>query len=294
MEDLMNKFIEYMKNYKNSSYNTTLAYKRDLKSFNYFLIESNITDINRIEKSDIDLYLARLHSTGKAVSTVSRNIAVLKAFFQYLYKIGIVNSNPVCDIQPPKIERKLPEILSIEEVETLLNQPNTNNLKGIRDKAMIEILYATGIRVSELICLKLSDLDLNSGYVKCSYNDKERNIPLGSYAIESIKLYIEKVRFAMIREPNEDILFVNCYGMPMTRQGFWKIIKSYAQKADIPENITPNILRHSFAAHLVSNGANLQSVQKMLGHTDISTTQIYVQVNKAKVKKTYLESHPRA
>ncbi|MDK2788899.1 MAG: integrase/recombinase XerD, partial [Epulopiscium sp.] len=185
---------------------------------------------------------------------------------------------------------------SVQEVDLLLRQPNEKDLKGIRDKAMLEVLYATGIRVSELICLEESDVNLTLEYIKCAdpNHSRERIIPLGASAVKALKLYLEKVRFAMIRDPNESALFVNCNGKPMTRQGFWKIIKVYSKKANINKEITPHMLRHSFAAHLVANGADLQSVQEMLGHSDISTTQIYAQLNRNKLKEVYSKAHPRA
>jgi integrase/recombinase XerD len=211
-----------------------------------------------------------------------------------LYNEKLVNSNPSTHIEAPKVKRKLPEVITITEIDVLLNQPDLNDLKGIRDKAMLEILYATGIRVSELTNLKLEDVNLTLGYIKCCSSDRQRIIPLGSQAIHSIKTYIDKVRMIMLKEPLEKSLFVNCNGMPMTRQGFWKIIKVYSKKAGICDNITPNILRHSFAAHLIANGADLHSVQEMLGHSDISTTQVYAEINKSKIKEVYLKAHPRA
>lgn len=294
MEKFVEDFTQYIKDYKGASQNTVMAYKRDLKNFILFLFKSNINRFESVNKTDIITYLFELQNKGKAPSTISRNIAALRTFFQYLYKQNIIENDPSIDIESPKIEKKLPQILTMEEVEILLNQPNGNDLKGIRDKAMLEILYATGIRVTELISLKLENLNLTLGYIKCLGVDKQRIIPLGSQAIYAIKTYIDKVRFVMIREPNEDTLFVNCSGKPMTRQGFWKIIKGYAQKSNICDHITPHILRHSFAAHLVANGADLQSVQEMLGHSDISVTQVYAEVNKNKIKEVYLKAHPRA
>lgn len=294
MEKFIEDFTQYIESYKGASQNTVMAYKRDLKSFTLFLSKSNINELEKVNKINIITYLFELENKGKALSTISRNIAALRTFFQYLYKQNIINNDPSIGIESPKIEKKLPQILTMEEVEILLNQPNRNDLKGIRDRAMLEILYATGIRVTELISLKLENLNLTLGYIKCLGTDKQRIIPLGSQAIYAIKTYIDKVRFVMIREPNEDALFVNCSGKPMTRQGFWKIIKGYAQKSNICDHITPHILRHSFAAHLVANGADLQSVQEMLGHSDISVTQVYAEVNKNKIKEVYLKAHPRA
>lgn len=294
MEEMLEDFIEYMEVKRKVSENTLDAYRRDLKSFLAFLISQNILKLEKVNQTSIRAYLLNLHQNGKAVSTISRNIVSLRAFFQFLYIEGVIKEIPTIDIEFPKKERKLPEILSLEEVEILLCQPDTEDLKGMRDKAMLEVLYATGIKVTELTTLKLDDLNLTLGYLKCSNSDKERIIPLGSKAVESLKIYLDRVRIVMVKEPEEETLFVNCNGTPMTRQGLWKIVKTYAKKANICENITPHILRHSFAAHLVANGADLQVVQEMMGYADISTTQVYTQVNKSKIREVYLKSHPRA
>jgi len=288
MEEMLESFIEYMTVKRNVSDNTIDAYHRDLKIFLKFLNSQNITKLEMVNQTGIRAYLLNLHQNGRAVSTISRNIVSLRAFFQFLYEEGMIKEIPTINIEFPKQKKKLPEILTLEEVEILLCQPDTEDLKGIRDKAMLEVLYATGIKVTELTKLRLDDLNLTLGYIRCSSSEKERIIPLGSKAIVALKLYLDKVRVIMIKEPDEEILFVNCNGMPMTRQGFWKIVKTYAKKADICENITPHILRHSFAAHLVANGADLQFVQEMLGHADISTTQVYAQLNKSKIREVYL------
>lgn len=295
MQELVDDFVHYIEIYKDASNNTMESYKRDIKGFEKFVVSLGINKFEEVDETNIVAYLFYLQTKGKAPSTISRNIASLRAFFQYLYKQKIINSDPTSHIETPKIKRRLPEVLSLEEVDILLNQPDTNDLKGIRDKAMLEVLYATGIRVTELITLKVSDINLNLGNIKCPFgNGKERIIPLGSQAMLALRIYLNKVRFVMIRDPKESALFVNCSGVPMTRQGFWKIMKSYAKKGNIPENITPHILRHSFAAHLIANGADLESVQEMLGHSDIATTQIYAQINQVKIKEVYTKAHPRA
>lgn len=294
MEEFIENFAQYIQSYKGASQNTIMAYKRDLKNFKMFLERLNVYEFEKVTGTNIKDYLFELEIKKRAPSTISRNVATLRAFFQYMCKQNIIDTDPSVNIESPKVKKKLPEVLTLEEVEVLLNQPNTNQLKGIRDKAMLEVLYATGIRVTELTSLKVTDVNLTLGHIKCNFNDKQRVIPLGSKAISAIHVYLDKVRFAMIRDLNEDTLFVNCNGMPMTRQGFWKIIKIYAKKANISDNITPYILRHSFAAHLVANGADLQSVQEMLGHSDISTTQIYTKINKNRIKEVYLRTHPRA
>jgi integrase/recombinase XerD len=294
MEKEVENFIKYIEDYKGASYNTIIAYKRDLKCFILFALSLDIVGFENINKTNIMSYLLELQKRGKSPSTISRNIATLRAFFEYLYKENIVNDNPSITVEAPKVKRKLPETISVQEIDILLKQPDINDLKGIRDKAMLEILYATGMRVSELTNLKMEDINLTLGYIKCSSSDKQRIIPLGSQAINSVKIYIDKVRLIMLKEPLEKSLFVNCNGIPMTRQGFWKIIKIYSKKAGICDNITPNILRHSFAAHLIANGADLHSVQEMLGHSDIATTQVYAEINKSKIKEVYLKAHPRA
>lgn len=293
MQEYIEKFALYLNQNKKLSNNTILSYSRDLKYFIKFLDASGINNVDKINKTNIMAYTLELQKHNKTTSTISRNIASIRSFFGYLYKEGIVKGNPSLGVQSPKVQRKLPVIMSMEEVEKLLAQPKNNDLKGIRDKAMLEVLYATGIRVSELITLKLSDVNIKLSMIKCCSEDKERIIPIGSKAVEALDRYINKARFAMARKPNEEILFVNCSGYPMTRQGFWKIIKSYARKADISPSITPHILRHSFAAHLIQNGADLQSVQEMLGHSDIATTQVYAILNRRRLREIYAKAHPR-
>ncbi|WP_341877517.1 site-specific tyrosine recombinase XerD [Defluviitalea saccharophila] len=296
MEEVVEKYAGYLRDVKGASENTILSYQRDLRHFVSFLQDSGVKKIQNVNRTNITAYLLNLQKSGRSTSTISRNIASIRSFFQFLQKTNLIQEDLTQDLESPKIEKKLPEILSIQEVDLLLRQPNEKDLKGIRDKAMLEVLYATGIRVSELICLEESDVNLTLEYIKCadSNHTKERIIPLGASAVKALRLYLEKVRFAMIRDPKESALFVNCNGKPMTRQGFWKIIKVYSKKANINKEITPHMLRHSFAAHLVANGADLQSVQEMLGHSDISTTQIYAQLNRNKLKEVYLKAHPRA
>ena len=216
----------------------------------------------------------------KSSATILRTLASIRAFFCYLIKLEKVFENPTLAITLPRVAKKMPKILSEKEIVLLLNQPHTKDTKGIRDKAMLELLYATGIRVSELIHLRVSDVNINQGYILCRDNNKERTIPMGKSAIIALKNYLGEVRYTMIRNEQETALFVNCNGMPLTRQGFWKILKSYAKRANINTEITPHMLRHSLAAHLIQHGANLKSVQQILGHSDISTTQVYVQMAK--------------
>lgn len=294
MEQRITDFADYLRNEKKSSENTTLSYVRDLRGFCRFMEQSGVHDAAKVNRTNVMAYVYELQKEKKAGATISRSIASLRSFFQFLLRKGIVTENPALNLELPKVEKKIPEILSLEKVELLLEQPKGDEEKEIRDKAMLELLYATGIRVSELISLKVRDVNLQLEYVRCGNVRKSRIIPIGVQAKFSLQRYIEKARANMILRPDEDILFVNCNGRPMTRQGFWKIIKSYAKKAGIDQDITPHMLRHSFAAHLIENGADLRSVQEMLGHSDISTTQIYTKLANQKLKNVYAKAHPRA
>lgn len=255
-----------------------------------------MNDLNlEVEKDSnenmIQEYLKSLQTKGRAVSTISRNIAAIKAFYQYLVKENYLENDPSQSLDTPKVEKKLPKILSVHEVEELLKQPEIKSSGGLRDKAMLELLYATGIRVSELIALNISDINLDMGYVKCyGKGSKNRIVPLGSIAVKAVHDYIIKGRMKVVRTYDEPALFINHHGGRLTRQGFWKIIKKYAQEAGITKDITPHTLRHSFATHLLENGADLRSVQEMLGHADISTTQLYTQIVKNPLKEVYDKS----
>ncbi|KXL52515.1 tyrosine recombinase XerD [Anaerotignum neopropionicum] len=294
MERAVNEFVSYLRNDKHSSENTVLSYMRDLKGFNRYLQTCGVSDAVKVNYTNIVAYIYELQNQKKAGATVSRNIASIRAFYNFLMKEGAVLENPALNLESPKIEKKMPGILSLDKVERLLEQPQTMDPKGIRDRAMLELLYATGIRVSELISLKVSDVNLTLEYIHCGSERKNRIIPIGSQAKTAVKKYIEKGRNDLILAEDEQMLFVNCNGRPMTRQGLWKIIKCYAKKAGINEDITPHMLRHSFAAHLIENGADLKSVQEMLGHSDISTTQIYIKLTNQKLKNVYAKAHPRA
>ena len=287
-------FLEFLSDTKGASENTILSYRRDLKKFFHYLAQYGINDFNNITNITLSAYTLYLQNCRKASSTISRNIASLKCYFSYLYSSNKIKTNPATSMEAPKVDKKLPEILSVENVSLLLNQPDLSDSKGIRDKAMLEVLYATGMRVSELISLNVSDVNLNLELIHCSNKSKTRVIPLGSKAIESLSCYLKSSRDLLIKNHDETSLFVNCNGHPMTRQGFWKIIKDYAKKAGITAEITPHTLRHSFAAHLIENGADLQSVQEMLGHSDISTTQMYAKLSKSRLKEVYSKAHPRA
>lgn len=296
MKKARQEFIDYLQYTKGASKNTVQSYKRDVNNLIGYLTNLNIIDIKKVTSTHLNSYFMDLEKEGRAISTISRNVASIHSFFQFLFKTGVVEKDVSEIITAPKIDRKLPKTLSLEEVDILLNQPFETDHKGIRDKAMLELLYATGIRVSELINLKEKNVNIPMGYIICSdeKGNKERIIPMGNVAKFALTNYIKNSRNAMIKDPNEQMLFVNCLGSSMSRQGFWKIIKNYAKKANIKKKITPHILRHSFASHLVENGADLRAVQEMLGHSDISTTQIYAKLNNYKLKEVYTKTHPRA
>jgi integrase/recombinase XerD len=295
MESYVNEFINYLAVERGLAQNTLESYGRDLRQFNTFLQNSQLDFIRNSNRDTILSYLNSLQVKGRAVSTISRNLAAIKSFYQYLVREHHIEKDPAVNLESPKLEKKLPKILTITEVEELLKQPNAFQPTGLRDKAMLELLYATGIRVSELISLNISDVNLDMGYIKCyGKGAKERIVPLGSIAAKCVQEYIGKGRPKLVRTYEEPSLFVNHHGNRLTRQGFWKIIKKYALEASITKEITPHTLRHSFATHLLENGADLRSVQEMLGHADISTTQIYTHVTKNRLKEVYDKTHPRA
>ena len=295
MEGYVNEFINYLSVERGLAQNTLESYGRDLRQFQIYLQNGQMDFVKDSNRNTILNYLSNLQTKGRAVSTISRNLAAIKSFYQYLVREHYVEKDPAANLESPKLEKKLPKILTISEVEELLKQPNGFFPTGLRDKAMLELLYATGIRVSELISLNISDVNVDMGYIKCyGKGAKERIVPLGSIAAKCVQDYINKGRQKLVRTYEESALFVNHHGNRLTRQGFWKIIKKYAQEAHINKEITPHTLRHSFATHLLENGADLRSVQEMLGHADISTTQIYTHVTKNHLKEVYDKAHPRA
>jgi len=293
MEQEIRGFITYLHNIKKTSINTELSYKRDLGKLQNYLEEQNIHQIDKITETTLNSYVLYLEKNGFAASTVSRNIASMKAFFHYCDKELGLSRDPSEKLKSPKIEKKIPEILTMDEVVRLLEQPRGDMPKEVRDKAMLELLYATGIRVSELINLEISDVNMQMSYIICRDANKERVIPFGNEARHALIRYMETSRAVMVEDKSSTVLFVNCSGQKMSRQGFWKLIKYYAKKAGIMADITPHTLRHSFAAHLVENGADLRSVQEMLGHSDISTTQIYATMNHNRIREVYTRAHPR-
>ncbi len=292
-EECIGRYERYLADEKKASKNTLSSYLRDIRQFGDFLTGSGC-DYVTAEEEDLNAYIDHLREVGKSVATVSRNIASLKNFYVWMKLQGYVDANPTGQLVPDKATHKLPSVLTAQEVDLLLAQPECTDRKGYRDRAMLELLYATGIRVSELIGLDVSDLNLAAGIINCRGRDKVRTIPLYPKAVKALKDYVDFIRPEMIAVPGERALFVNVSGERMSRQGFWKIVKSYQQKAGIEKDITPHTLRHSFATHLLENGADLHSIQEMLGHADISSTQIYSQLVKRQLKDIYNKAHPRA
>lgn len=278
---------------KRVAVNTLSSYLRDVRQFADWAGQEHL-DITQMSQDDIRFYAQHLERKGKSNATIVRSIAALKSFYTYLISIRVVQINPAKGFSPSRAERKLPAILSNHEVDLFLEQPDPSDSKGCRDKAMLELLYATGIRVSELISLDVQDLNLSASFLRCRGRSKERVVPLYKGAVRAMAAYINDVRPQLLENPGETALFVNMNGERMSRQGFWKIVKCYQDKAGIHKDITPHTLRHSFAAHLLENGADLKSIQEMLGHADISATQIYAQVINQKLRDVYVMAHPRA
>jgi integrase/recombinase XerD len=292
MSQILDDFVDDLTNNKKLSENTIESYSRDIKQYLSYLEENNI-DFKGAKRGNIIAYILYLKKENKAPSSISRSIASIRSFYHFLLKNNIINYDPTIDLESPKVEKKMPEILTIGEVEKLLSIPITNNFKGSRDKAMLELLYATGVRVTELVNLNIDDVNLNLGFVKLN-GTKERVVPIGRMAQKAVNIYINEYRQEFLKDKESNVLFLNFHGQKMTRQGFWKIIKSYAKEAGIEKKITPYTLRHSFAAHLIENGADLKSLQQMLGHADISTTQIYAEMVKTRISDVYRKTHPRA
>ena len=286
-------YVRYLHDVKKTSYNTEMSYQRDLNKMHKYLQENGIKKSAHITEDVLEGYVAYLKEQNFANATMSRHIAAMKGWFLFMVKEGMVEEDVAGNLKAPKIEKKAPDILKMEEVVKLLEEPKGSNPKELRDKAMLELLYATGIRVTELISLTTAQLNMQMNYIICNDGQKDRIIPFGIKAREALLNYLEYSRSIMLHNPKSDILFVNCSGQSMSRQGFWKLIKHYATKAGITADITPHTLRHSFAAHLIENGADLKSVQEMMGHSDISTTQIYANLNQNKLRDVYSKAHPR-
>lgn len=295
MLDLIHAYENYLTKVKQASNNTVSSYMRDIRQFSEWLNSSQNTEILHATQLNISDYLVFLQNLGKSGATASRTLASLKNFYAYAVSAGFLETSPVTtDIRVDRGEKKLPNILSGKEVELLLAQPSGTDSKGLRDKAMLEVMYATGIRVTELIDLNLDDVNLELGIIKCSSSKKVRAIPLYPAALRAVSQYIKEVRMLMVADPQEKALFVNVNGSRMSRQGFWKILKYYQNKAGIEKDITPHTLRHSFAVHLLENGADLGSLQELMGHSDISSTQMYTHMINQKLKSVYEKCHPKA
>ena len=294
MNTYVKEYTSFMTDIRHKSLNTVESYKRDVTQYISYLDGTGVTDISSTTKTTVLSYLLYLQKEGRASSTVSRTLASLRSYYLFMMQNGVVKSNPTSNLEAPHVEKKIPKILSGEEVELLLEQPKNCDNKGIRDKAMLELLYATGIRVSELINLDVSDVNVPMSFVRCKGGKKERIIPMGHQAKDALENYINNVRKYMVKDENETALFENCSGARLSRQGFWKLIKYYQHIAGIETDITPHTLRHSFAAHLLENGADLHSIQEMMGHADISSTQVYSRMMNSKIKDVYAKAHPRA
>ena len=294
MTDYIADYRTWLQEEKHASDNTLSSYLRDINQFKTWLLGAGSPDLRRVKKDTINEYMLYLSGAGKSPATITRCTASLKSFYAYMLGRGAVKTNPAKNIAALKVERKCPEILTSKEVELFLEQPKCVDEKGYRDHAMLELLYATGIRVSELIGLDVGDVNLAGGFIRCRSKTRERIIPLYRTAIKALRDYMTDIRPRIISGPDEQALFVNMNGERMSRQGFWKIIKYYQEKAEISKDITPHTLRHSFAVHLLENGADLRSIQEMLGHADISSTQIYAHIIKKHLKDVYQKAHPRA
>lgn len=292
--EILDEFRDYLKNERNSSDNTIASYLRDMRQLADYLDLHGGKDLQDAGEKDLNEYLDYLRRIGKSPATVARCVATFKSFYKHSFVTGRSLQNPAAGLISEKMEKKLPQILTSKEVDLLLEQPECTDAKGYRDRAMLELLYATGIRVSELIALNVADVNIPIGVITCRGRGKERVIPMYTKAVKALSEYVEFIRPNMVADEHEQALFVNMNGVRMTRQGFWKILKHYQAKAHIEKDITPHTLRHSFAAHLLENGADLHAIQEMLGHSDLSSTQIYAHIVKKHIKDVYNKAHPRA
>ncbi|RYD02537.1 tyrosine recombinase XerD [Desulforamulus aquiferis] len=296
MERWLEEFINYLAVERGLAKNTLASYRIDLSQFLSFLKKQGVSSLSEANRNHILTHLYKLQKEGKAPATISRHLAALKHFYRFLLAEGAVAEDYTLNLESPKLAQRLPQVLSTGEVENLLSQPQLVDPAGMRDKAMLELIYATGIRVSEMVALDIQHVELEMGYIRCfGKGSKERIIPLGSVAARFVQEYLARARVKLTKgKPENQALFVNVQGKRLTRQGFWKIIKKYAREGKIDKPITPHTLRHSFATHLLENGADLRSVQEMLGHADISTTQIYTHLTKLRLREVYSKAHPRA
>ena len=294
MLDLIQAYENYLTKVKQASTNTVSSYMRDIRQFAQWLRNTEDLDVIDVSQQNISDYLSHLEQEGRTSATVSRCLASLKNFYAHIVSSGFLEKTPVIDIHVNRGEKKLPQVLTSREIELLLAQPACVDAKGYRDKAMLEVMYATGIRVSELIALDVDDVNLELGIIKCNGQKKSRAIPLYPAALKALTTYMKDIRSTMLATPSENALFVNINGVRMSRQGFWKILKYYQSSAHIEKEITPHTLRHSFAVHLLENGADIGSLQELMGHCDISSTQLYTQMINQKLKSVYAKCHPKA
>ena len=293
MDKQIKLFLDFLENDKKLVNNTLQSYKRDILQYQEYVEENNINYL-KVNSNTIKSYFEYLDESGKKKSTISRNLASIRSFYQFLVRTKKIKKDPTNGVQSPKPEKKVPNILTSKEVELLLEQPKSVDLKGIRDKAMLEFAYATGMRVTEIISLDVSDINFKDNFVACKSSHKKRIIPLGNLSMKALSEYVKSSRPYLIKDENVKALFVNINGKRLTRQGFWKIVKYYKEQANITKDITPHVLRHSFATHLLQNGADLKAIQTMLGHSDISSTQVYMQFQNENLKEIYKKAHPRA
>lgn len=294
MENYLEDYSIYLRTQKSVSESTFQSYQRDLRQFTLYLQQKNLTDLAAVTVDNLEVYLDNLRQKGRSCATLSRFSASIRGYFQYLYLQGIIHENPAIQLHVHREKRCLPEILTNDEVDLLFAQSTRDDFKGYRDQAMLQLLYATGIRVSELVALDTNDINLGIRVLFCHGQDKKRMIPIYKEAADSVAAYLTKARAALPSIQGEKALFVNVGGRRLSRQGFWKIVKGYAEQAGIEKRITPHTLRHSFAAHLLENGADLKYIQEMLGHSDISSTQIYEQIVSSECRSIYNKCHPKA
>ena len=278
MINAIQEFISYLHDVKRTSYNTEISYRRDLNKAADYFAGQDVGDLTKATAAHLNGYLLHLEKSHMSPATVSRSIASLHSFYSYLVQEKKIDSDPSAGLKPPKVEKKAPEILTVEEAVHLMEQPNLKTDKGLRDRAMLQVLYSTGIRVSELVHLKADHYDAQHGIIHCAEGGKERSIPLDTETRRALEAYLESARERLLKGTESEFLFTNCSGKPMSRQGFWKVLKSYAASAGIQKDITPHTMRHSFATHKLQQGTDIRSVQQMLGHADISTTQMYLRM----------------
>lgn len=294
MQEILDGFVYSLIGRQAKSGNTILSYKRDISHYMAFLKEKGITDIKKTNRTTVLTYMLLLQKQGKAASTISRRLASLRSFYGYIQDSGVKMKDPTLNLEVPKVSRKAPGVLTTSETELLLSMPKLTSPKGYRDRAMMEVLYATGIKVSELINLNIQDIDLRRGYITCHSGSNTRTLQMGRTAIAALKDYIEKARDTLLVSDDVYILFLNMNGTRLSRQGFWKILKSYSKEAGIKKDITPYTLRHSFAIHLLENGADIKFISQMLGYTDIAAMQVYEDILENNMRGEYQKAHPRA